>query len=100
MPLFLVAVAIDWSFVLIIVAWPFVENWTWQPLSVSLPTDSRLVPIAGTYKTSVSWIRRFLEASNTVPMPIAGTILLSPIQTCIGLGSRCISKKAHLLLQI
>jgi len=83
-----------------VVLLPFFENWTSQPLSVSLLIDSKLVPIAGAYRTSVSWIRLFLEASSTVPMPAAGTILLSPIRTFIGFGYRRISRKAPLLLQI
>jgi hypothetical protein len=62
--------------------------------------DSRLVPIAEAYKVSVSWIRQFLEASSTVLMLIAGTIVLSLIRTCIGFGNCRISKKAPLLLQI
>jgi hypothetical protein len=100
MPLFLWAVAIGWSLEFRIVACPFLENWTSQPLSVRMLIDNRLVLIAEAYNTSVSWIRRFLEASGTVPMPIAGTILSSPIRTFIGFGSRRIFRKAPLLLQI
>ena len=102
MPFDLYAVAIGSSLRLKIVARPFFfENKTSQPMSVNLLTDSKLVPRAGTYKTFKSCTLRCFPVTDSriVPIPVAGTVLSSPIRTCIGFRSRCIFRKALLSLQ-